>query len=241
MENDPEVVTPIHGGMTAIFGCNVTTYEVEYIFFNKSIANAELSPANGSVTWLWNSVMGFSTTHLAEGFSVAANAATARGAASLWSRFYNEQATSIFAPVSEPRPNLQESSIQTGIVTKVGRGPLLALVASNILFAAVVLCIGVLALASDSAPVSAVARGLGIEGLFRRNSWSGHRAGVGAEGNRETMGFDANRNFAFSRDHVITLEELLIWQVWSFSKVTYDHDIRRFIEGRGNHAELIRR
>jgi len=167
LQTDPEIILPEHGGLAFILSCNVATYDVTYTYFNSSITNVDTSPANGSTTWLWNNVMGGSGTiaHLQDGIDVASNEPTADALAHTWSRFYSEQAVAVLASAFDGRPNLEESFVQTSIVTKIARGPLMALVALNLLFALAGLLIGIVALVGDSAAVTAVSGGLSVEGL----------------------------------------------------------------------------
>jgi hypothetical protein len=60
---------------------------------------------------------------------------------------------------------LAETRIQSILVTKIARAPVLAIATLNVLFALLGLSLGIVALVVDSESVSAVQRGLGVEGL----------------------------------------------------------------------------
>lgn len=170
LQQDPDIITPAHGGLAFVLSCNVTTFDVTYEFFNNSIVNAEISQANGTVTWLWNSVMGYfdSTAHLTQGLNAAILSPTAAIMAQVWARSFSEQAVAILSSAFNARPNLEESQVSSKIVTKIARWPLLTLVASNLVFALLGLALGLFVLVNDSAAVSAVTRGLGVEGIVAR-------------------------------------------------------------------------
>ncbi|KAH7416732.1 hypothetical protein BKA64DRAFT_701517 [Cadophora sp. MPI-SDFR-AT-0126] len=168
LQNDPEITLPVHGGLAFILGCEVLTLDVTYTFFNNSIVSVDAAtPSNGTLAWYFNSVMGAagSLSHVAQGIDIAVAEPTAARLARAWSRSYSQEALSILASVHSARPNLAESFIVNSIVTRVARGPLLALVALNLAFAMLGAVLAVWAVVKDSSRVTAVMSGLGVEGL----------------------------------------------------------------------------
>ncbi|KAH9230255.1 hypothetical protein K456DRAFT_1918822 [Colletotrichum gloeosporioides 23] len=55
--NDPEITIPVHGGAAFILRCQIATYDVKYTSFNGSLSHVSTTLANGSVAWLYNSLI----------------------------------------------------------------------------------------------------------------------------------------------------------------------------------------
>lgn len=166
--NDPEITIPVHGGAAFILRCQVATYEVKYTSFNGSLSHVSTTLANGSVAWLYNSVIpapGTPSIMITQGTDIAIMGNSSAEIASNWGTQFSRVAVSILAPVYEGRPNLAESTIRSAILTRVPRAPLLGIVVLNIVFATFGLLLGCMAFVSNSESVAAVAGGLSIDGL----------------------------------------------------------------------------
>lgn len=166
--NDPEITIPVHGGAAFILRCQVATYDVKYTSFNGSLSHVSTTLANGSVAWLYNSVIpapGTPSIMITQGTDIAIMGNSSAEIASNWGTQFSRVAVSILASAYEGRPNLAESTIQSAILTRVPRAPLLGIVVLNIVFAIFGLLLGCMALASNSESVAAVAGGLSIDGL----------------------------------------------------------------------------
>ncbi|KAK0115790.1 hypothetical protein ONS95_012842 [Cadophora gregata] len=191
LENDPDITLPVHGGLAFVLGCEVLTVNVAYTFFNNSVVTIDAAtPANGTLAWYFNSVMGAagSLSHVAQGIDIAIAEPTAAKLARAWSRSYSQEALSILASVHSARPNIAERFVVSSLVTRVARGPLLALVALNMLFALLGAVLAVWAVVKDSPRVTAVMSGLGVEGLVSAAFADGERKEGEGEGEVEGSG-----------------------------------------------------
>lgn len=166
LRQDPDIITPFHGGMAYILGCEINAYNVNYSFSNGSIGSFSTTGANGTITWLFNGAIGWlPSDYMQPGIDISLAETTVADLARTWAKYYSGLAVSIMASVHEGRPNLNESTVQTIIVSKVPIGPLLGLVVLNILFSILGLWLGFVAFRSASSPVAAVSGGLNVEGL----------------------------------------------------------------------------
>lgn len=169
LQKDPDITVPLHGGMALILLCNVTSYNVNYSYYNSTIDNITKTVANGTLSWLFNSLLGptagsqLSLEQIVDTAFSKAN--TAAEIANTWATAYSKMAVSILASIHDGHPNLAENVSQASIVTKISRPAFLALVILNAIFALLGLWLGVWAFLIDSSSVSAIAGGLSVEGM----------------------------------------------------------------------------
>jgi hypothetical protein len=102
----------------------VATYNTEYVFENGPISSLAPTKANGTVSRLFNSILGYnrgSISYPSQGVDIAIVSTWAKDMARMSARTRGELAVSILASVHVGRPNLQQSFARTTIVTKVPR------------------------------------------------------------------------------------------------------------------------
>jgi hypothetical protein len=168
LQNDSEIVIPVHGGLAFILSCQVATMDVTYSFFNGSVQSWSSQLSNGTVAWYFNSIIGAadSLIYLSQGISVASLATNSAQLASIWSEFYSQEAISILSSIYSSHQNSYEYMIQVLNVTAIPIVPLLLLVGFNLLFAVFGLILSLVARRVNSMKVYAACDTLSVKGLL---------------------------------------------------------------------------
>lgn len=148
--DDPEMITPVHGGLAFVIYCNATVYEVQYSWVNGSVVSFDATETNTSMAKLVRAPMlyrRFAENFLGEAATVAALSNTSQELADKFSTSYSQAAMALAAGVFSRRRNVEEQVRSSFLVARVPKPPLYVLVGLNLLFAAVGLVLGAIALA----------------------------------------------------------------------------------------------
>lgn len=167
LANDSEIITPIHGGLSWILGCQTTIYETQYTWNNGSFGDAVPTVANTSMAALYAAPFATSLVQnpLQNINTIAGFSNSSAELARIWSTQFSQAIMALSAGVMSPRINLQEQTRTTFLVTRVPRTPLFALLGFNLLYALVGLLLGLIALCFDPSGSKAVQARLSVAGI----------------------------------------------------------------------------
>ena len=150
LRKDPEIVTPVHGGMAWVLKCQASVYDLTYTWLNSTIRNPDLTLSNASVGGL----IAAPTNHdfALPSYEIAAKVAsfspTAQELANKWANLFSQTALGLSVGVLSPRPNILEQSRTEKLVARVPKAPLFVLVILNLVYAALGLVLAVYGLFS---------------------------------------------------------------------------------------------
>ncbi len=148
---DPEIVTPVHGGIAWVMACTSTAYLATYSFANGTLDYYEITKANNSVADLLMAALAYTTIGRWAMRQAAINAGlakTAQGVADLLAVSYSQIAMSVVAGVMEAQPANQLQLRQSQLVARIPKAPLFTLLSSNLVFALTGVILAAVALGS---------------------------------------------------------------------------------------------
>ncbi|RFU23764.1 hypothetical protein B7463_g12575, partial [Scytalidium lignicola] len=170
-ENTPEIVRPIHGGISFVLSCSVIVYDIEYDSVNGTVSRFVVTPSNDSVANIWQGAMALTTgniglPNLLQAASFSAFSNSAQEVADRMALAYSRVSLAIGSQAVEARPALAAQEREYLLVARVPAAPLFALVIANLLFVAMGFILMFMALATSGGEVREVKARLGVEGLI---------------------------------------------------------------------------
>jgi hypothetical protein len=180
------VVIPMHGGITWLLNCEVTTYEMTYSWVNGTDRVDDLRVANGSMGTIVNAPIYYG---LGKG-AMESNAYSATGESNVealaesYAFAYSRTAMALSSGIMSSRPTLLEQTRETVLVARIPKVPLYMLVAFNLLFAIVGIVLAAVALMGSPLATNDVRERLTIAGIVAF-AFEGPRARRAVEKKRE--------------------------------------------------------
>ena len=139
LQNDPEIVTPVHGGMAWVLSCNTTVYEVLYNYFNGTVSKPVIGLANDTIGGLimapTNYDFGLSNLEIAT--NIASFSVSSQELANKWANSYSQIALGLSSGVFSSRSNTEEQILKEILVARIPKAPLFTLVGLNLVYAVV--------------------------------------------------------------------------------------------------------
>lgn len=148
LQSDPEIATPVHGGLSWVFLCTVSVYDATYSWINGSISTPTLTSANTSVGGLIAAPLAenFGLSNLEIATRIASFSLTAQDVANKWATLFSQIALGLSAGVMSSRTNLQEQTRTEILVARIPKVPLFTLIGLNLLYATVGLALALYAM-----------------------------------------------------------------------------------------------
>ena len=169
LTKDPDIVTPVHGGLAWVLKCNTSVYDLVYTYRNGTIIDPLLSLANASMGGLIAAPMNedFPLSNLETATKVASFSSSAQQLADKWAKSYSQIALGLSAGVMTSKPSSLEHRITPILVARIPKAPLFTLVALNLIYVIIGLGLALYALlTSDFAGgAGAIRQRLTIPGL----------------------------------------------------------------------------
>lgn len=152
LTSDPEIVTPVHGGLAFVLFCNTTVYDIEYTSINNSITRFTPTPSNDSVTNIFEGITDqaiFGSFYLQQAATLAGLANSSSDLADQMGLSFSKAFVSGGAEVLQPQPAIAAQERSSFIVARVPKAPLFIVVALDFLFALLGIALTVLAVFSS--------------------------------------------------------------------------------------------
>ena len=169
LSDDPEIITPVHGGSAWVLKCNTSVYDLVYTYRNGTVTDPLLSLANASTGGLIAAPMNdnFPLSNLEIAAKVASFSSSAQQLADKWANSYSEIALGLSAGVMTSKRSDMEHRRTPILVARIPKAPLFTLVTLNLVYVTIGLGLALYAaLASDFAGGSgAMRQRLTIQGL----------------------------------------------------------------------------
>ena len=169
LTKDPEIITPVHGGLAWVLKCNTSVYDLVYTYSNGTITDPLLRLANASTGGLIAAPMNedFALLNLEIATKVASFSSSAQQLADKWAKSYLQTALGLSAGVMISKPSSSEHRRTPILVTRIHKAPLFTLVTLDLIYVTIGLCLALYAaLTSDFAgEAGAIRQRLTIPGL----------------------------------------------------------------------------
>jgi hypothetical protein len=181
----PEIVTPVHGGISFVLLCAATVYDIQYNSINGTVTRFVATASNDSTTNIWQGAIaytGLGSPQLQQAASLAALSSSAQELADKIALAYSRIALAIGAEAVVPTPALAAQERSSSLVARIPAAPLFTLVAANLLIAALGVMLTLLALSSSGGEAGDVQARLSVMGLV-----ADHFEGVKARRGVESM------------------------------------------------------
>ena len=158
LQKDPEIITPVHGGMAWVLKCQSNVYDLTYTWMNGSVQSPDLKLSNASTGGLIAAPVNgdFALPNFEIAAYIASFSASAQELANKWGDQLSQFALGLSAGVMSPHSNLLQQSRTEKLVARVPKAPLYALVLLNLIYAVLGLVLAVYA-----AVFAGVGRGTG--------------------------------------------------------------------------------
>ena len=148
LQKDPEIVTPVHGGMAWVLSCNTTVNEIIYNWINGSVSDPSIGYSNDTMGRLimapTTEVFGLSNLEIAT--NTASFSGSAQELADKWANSYSQIALGLASGVFSSRVNIEEQIRTETLVARVPKTPLFTLVVLNLFYAAVGIALALFAI-----------------------------------------------------------------------------------------------
>jgi hypothetical protein len=155
----------LNGGLGFVMGCNLTAYDLEYVWYNGSVLVQQMVQSNASVL---RTLTGPFVTELANLINLAQAAAgetTADAFRDSWTAGFSTMVLSLSAGIMSPRTIIREQAQIPTLVARVPKAPLAVLVLLSLLYAAIGILLACVALRARPGVSNNVQGRLSVSGL----------------------------------------------------------------------------
>lgn len=179
----PEIVTPVHGGISFVLLCAATVYDIQYNSINGTATQFVATASNDSTTNIWQGAIaytGVGSPQLQQAASLATFSSSAQELADKIALAYSKIALAIGAEAVMRTPALAVQERSSLLVARVPAAPLFTLVVANLLFVILGVILTLVALGTSGGEVREVQARLSIVGLVA-DRFEGVKARRGVE------------------------------------------------------------
>jgi len=148
LQNDPELASGLHGSTIFVLFCNATVYDLEYTSVNNTITRFITRPSNASTVNIIQGSQQYTYVgdpNLLQASSIAGFSNTSQEVADQFALAYSQTALGAASGAFTPQPAI-ESQLRTDmLVARVPKAPLVCLLLSNLLLAALGIVLTIIA------------------------------------------------------------------------------------------------
>ena len=137
LQSDPEIASPLHGGMAWVISCSTMVYEATYSNINGTIQALSITLANTSLGGIIATPIsvGFGQVDLEMAARQSSFNANSQDLADEWAGLYSQIALGLSTGVMSPRLNIRQQTRSSILVSRVPKLPLFILIGLNLLYA----------------------------------------------------------------------------------------------------------
>lgn len=183
LENDPELVSGVHGATVFVLFCNATVYDLEYTSINNTITRFIAKPSNISTVNIIQGSQQYTYVgdpNLLQASSIAGFSNTSQEIADQFALAYSQTALGAASSAFTPQPAI-ESQLRTDmLVARVPKAPLVCLLLSNLLLATLGIVLTIIAFFAVRGETGEVQARLSIPALVAAQ-FEGNRVREGVE------------------------------------------------------------
>jgi hypothetical protein len=165
LSNSSEFLPTETLGLGFILGCNMTVYDVEFVWDNGSISVQQMTLSNTSVVRVLTAPFVTQLANLASLAQSAAGENTPSTFLDKWTSGLSEMVIGLSAGIMSPRANIMEQARISTLVARVPKAPLVTLVLLNLVYAVVGVVLAVMAARTGPGETKNVQGRLNVAGL----------------------------------------------------------------------------
>jgi len=163
--NSTEFLQTETQGLGFILGCNMTVYDLEFVWYNGSISVLQMAMSNTSVVGTLTAPFVTQLANLANLAQSAAGEDTPSAFLDKWTTGFSEMVLALSAGIMSPRANIMEQTRISTLVARVPKAPLVTLVLLSLVYAVVGVVLAVMAARTGPGETKNVQGRLNVAGL----------------------------------------------------------------------------
>jgi hypothetical protein len=143
--NSTEFLRTETQGLGFIMGCNMTVYDLEFVWYNGTISVQQMTMSNTSVVRTLTAPFVTQLANLANLAQAAAGEDTPSAFLDKWTTGFSEMVLTLSAGIMLPRANIMEQTRISTLVARVPKAPLVTLVLLSLVYAVIRVVLAVIA------------------------------------------------------------------------------------------------
>jgi len=163
--NSSEFLQTETQGLGFIMGCNMTVYDLEYVWYNGSVSVQQMVLSNTTVVSVLTAPFVTELANLANLAQSAAGKDTPSAFVESWTTGFSTMVLGLSAGIMSPRATIMEQSRISTLVARVPKAPLVILVFLTLLYAAVGIVLAFMAAQAGAGETKNVHGRLSVAGL----------------------------------------------------------------------------
>ncbi|PMD35074.1 hypothetical protein L207DRAFT_588563 [Hyaloscypha variabilis F] len=148
-----------------VLGCNVTAYDLEYVWYNGSVLVQQMVQSNGSVLRSFTAPFVSELANMMNLAQSAAGQSTPSGFVESWATGFSTMALGLSASSFSPRETIKEQVRVSTLVARVPKAPLAVLVFLTLLYAVIGILLAYIAVKAGTDETKSVQSRLSVAGL----------------------------------------------------------------------------
>jgi hypothetical protein len=166
--NSSEFIQPETPGLGFLMGCNITAYDIEYVWYNGSISVQQMVQSNTSVVNVLTEPFVVQLANLVNLAQSAASEATPDEFIASWTTGFSIMVLSLAAGIMSPRTTIKEQARVSTLITRVPKAPLAVLNLLTLIYAAIGVLLACIAARAGPGLIKNVQGRLSIAGLVAK-------------------------------------------------------------------------
>lgn len=166
--NSTEFIQPETPGLGFLMGCNMTAYDIEYVWYNSSILVQQMVQSNTSVVNVLTEPFVVQLANLINLAQSAASEATQDEFIASWTTGFSIMVLSLAAGIMSPRTTIKEQAHVSTLITRVPKAPLAVLILLTLIYAAIGALLACIAARAGPGLIKNIQGRLSIAGLVAK-------------------------------------------------------------------------
>jgi hypothetical protein len=163
--NSTEFLATETQGLGFVLGCNMTVYDLEFVWYNSSVLVQQMTLSNTSVVNVLTAPFVTKLANMANLAQSAAGEDTPMAFVERWTTSFSAMVLGLSAGIMSPRENIVEQTRISTLVARVPKAPLTMLVFLNLLYAVIGVVLAVMAAKTGPGETKNVQGRLSVAGL----------------------------------------------------------------------------
>ncbi|KAN0095511.1 hypothetical protein V8E51_016222 [Hyaloscypha variabilis] len=163
--NSTDFIMPETPGLGFILGCNMTAYDLDYVWYNGNVLVQQMVLSNTSLVRILTAPFVVELANLLPLGQTAIGENTPSAFLSSWTTGFSSMVLALSAGIMSPRTTIKEQATTTELVARVPKAPLIVLVFLTLLYAAVGIVLACMAAHAGTGETKSVQGHLSVAGL----------------------------------------------------------------------------
>jgi hypothetical protein len=163
--NSNEFVGTETQALGLLLGCNMTAYDIEYVWYNGTVSVQQVTLSNTSVVNVLTAPFVTKLANLANLAQSAAGENTPSAFLQIWITGFSSMVLGLSAGIMSPRANIMEQARTSTLIARVPKVPLITLVLLTLLYAVIGIVLALMAAQTGPSETKNVQGRLSVAGL----------------------------------------------------------------------------